>query len=111
MRFLPTIENMMVERAPFLNIYVEFESLDNIGAIIGRIKEQNSQILDVEIDHGRGEGSGNPSAAFFSAAAQASAALGCAGFRVRTGLRLHGRGVLRRGESELCCLGLTACGM
>lgn len=64
MRFLPTIENMMVERAPFLNIYVEFESLDNIGAIIGRIKEQNSQILDVEIDHGRGEGSGNPSAAF-----------------------------------------------
>lgn len=64
MRFLPTIENIMVERAPFLNIYVEFESLDNIGAIIGRIKEQNSQILDVEIDHGRGEGSGNPSAAF-----------------------------------------------
>lgn len=64
MRFLPTVENMMVERAPFLNIYVEFESLDNIGAIIGRIKEQNSQILDVEIDHGRGEGSGNPSAAF-----------------------------------------------
>ena len=60
MRFLPTIENMMVERAPFLNIYVEFESLDNIG----RIKEQNSQILDVEIDHGRGEGSGNPSAVF-----------------------------------------------
>ena len=50
MRFLPTIENMMVERAPFLNIYVEFESLDNIGAIIGRIKEQNSQILDVEIE-------------------------------------------------------------
>lgn len=64
MRFLPTIENMMVERAPFLNIYVEFESLDNIGAIIGRIKEQNSQILDVEIDHGRGEGSSNPSAVF-----------------------------------------------
>ena len=64
MRFLPTIENMMVERAPFLNIYVEFESLDNIGAIIGRIKEQNSQILDVEIDHGRGEGAGNPSAVF-----------------------------------------------
>ena len=64
MRFLPTVENMMVERAPFLNIYVEFESLDNIGAIIGRIKERNSQILDVEIDHGRGEGSGNPSAGF-----------------------------------------------
>lgn len=64
MRYLPTIENMMIERAPFLNIYVEFQSLDNIGSIIGRIKEQNSQILDVEIDHGRGEGSENPSAVF-----------------------------------------------
>lgn len=63
MRYLPIIENMMVERAPFLNIYVEFESLDDIGAIIGRIKEQDTQILDVEIDHGRG-GSDNPSATF-----------------------------------------------
>ena len=50
--------------ARFPSIYVEFDSLDNIGAIIGRIKERNSQILDVEIDHGRGEGSGNPSAVF-----------------------------------------------
>ena len=64
MRYLPSIENRMVERAPFLNIYVEFESLDNIGLIISRIKEKNSQILDVEIDPGRGEGSGNPSAVF-----------------------------------------------
>ena len=50
MRYLPSIENRMVERAPFLNIYVEFESLDNIGLIISRIKEKNSQILDVEIE-------------------------------------------------------------
>lgn len=64
MRYLPTIENMMVERVPFLNIYVEFDSLDDIGSIIGRIKEQNTQILDVEIDHGRGGMSGYPSAVF-----------------------------------------------
>ena len=64
MRYLPSIENMMVEHAPFLNIYVEFESLDDIGSIIGRIKEQNIQILDVEIDHGRDSGSGSPSATF-----------------------------------------------
>lgn len=64
MRYLPSIENLLIERAPFLNIYVEFESLDNIGSIIGRLKEQDTQILDVEIDHGRGEGSGNPSAVF-----------------------------------------------
>ena len=33
MRFLPFIENELVERARFINIYVEFHSLDNIGAI------------------------------------------------------------------------------
>lgn len=65
MRYLPSIESLLVERAPFLNIYVEFESLDNIGAILTRIKEHHIQILDVEIDHGRGEGSsGSPSAVF-----------------------------------------------
>ena len=64
MRYLPIVENMMVEHAPFLNIYVEFESLDHIGDVIGRIKEQNAQVLDVEVDHGRGPGSSNPSAVF-----------------------------------------------
>ena len=63
-RLLPPLESMMVERARNMNLYVEFSSLDDVGAIIGRIKERNSQILDVEIDHGRGEGSGNPSAVF-----------------------------------------------
>ena len=64
MRYLPIVENMMVEHAPFLNIYVEFESLDHIGDVIGRIREQNAQVLDVEVDHGRGSGSSNPSAVF-----------------------------------------------
>ena len=64
MRYLPIVENMMVEHAPFLNIYVEFESLDHIGDVIGRIKEQNAQVLDVKVDHGRGSGSSNPSAVF-----------------------------------------------
>ena len=64
MRYLPIVENMMVEHAPFLNIYVEFESLDHIGDVIGRIKEQNAQVLDVEVDHGRGPDSSNPSAVF-----------------------------------------------
>ena len=64
MRYLIIIEILMVARAPFQNIYVEFKSLDNVGDVISRIKEQNAQILDVEIDHGRKEGSRNPSAVF-----------------------------------------------
>ena len=63
-RLLPFVEDAIIESARNLNIYVEFESLDHIGDVIGRIKEQNAQVLDVEVDHGRGSGSSNPSAVF-----------------------------------------------
>ena len=36
----------------------------DIGCIIGHIKKQDVRILDVEIDHGRADGSGSPSAVF-----------------------------------------------
>lgn len=64
MRILPAAENLIIEQAPFLNIYVEFSSLDDIGCIIGHIKKQDVRILDVEIDHGRADGSDSPSAVF-----------------------------------------------
>ena len=64
MRILPAAENLIIEQAPFLNIYVEFSSLDDIGCIIRHIKKQDVRILDVEIDHGRADGSGSPSAVF-----------------------------------------------
>ena len=43
-RLLPPLENLMVERARNMNLYVEFSSLDDVGAIIGRIKSQGAQI-------------------------------------------------------------------
>jgi putative Mg2+ transporter-C (MgtC) family protein len=64
-RLLPMVENYMVENAKNMNIYVEFQSLDDVGAIINRIKSQDVQIYEVEIDHGRAEKSRNPSAVFF----------------------------------------------
>ena len=64
MRFLPIIENYLVERARFINIYVEFRSLDDIGAIISRIKSQGAHICDVDINRGRTERSINPNAVF-----------------------------------------------
>lgn len=63
-RVLPAVENYVVENARNMNIYVEFESLDDVGEILNRIKSQNVQIYDVEIDHGRREKSQNPSAVF-----------------------------------------------
>lgn len=95
MRYLPPIETMMVERAPFLNIYVEFESLDNIGRIISRIKEQNSQILDVEIDHGRGRAPAIP-ALYFPCGCPSTTPCGCTGRCGGAGVRIRRGRVLRR---------------
>lgn len=61
---LPHVENFIVENARNMNIYVEFESLDDVGEIISRIKAQDVQIYDVDIDHGRQEKFRNPSAVF-----------------------------------------------
>ncbi len=62
-RVLPYIENYIIENSRNINIYVEFESIDHIGGIIGQIKKQNVSILDVEIDRGGGD-KDHPSACF-----------------------------------------------
>lgn len=64
MRLLPHVEAIMLERARNMNLYVEFQSMDNIGEILDRIKEQAVQIYEVELDRGREEGTRNPSAIF-----------------------------------------------
>lgn len=64
MRYLPILENYLIERAQFITLYVVFQSLDNIGAIIAQIKAQNAQIYDVEVlKGGCGQGQ-NPSVVF-----------------------------------------------
>ena len=63
-KILPYIENVIMEKARNMNIYVEFQSLENVGAIIGRIKSQGAQIYEVDIDRGREEKFRNPSAVF-----------------------------------------------
>lgn len=63
-RLLPSIENWIVENAQDMNIYVEFQTLDDVGEIINRIKAYDVKIYDVELDHGRTEKLRNPSAVF-----------------------------------------------
>ena len=61
-RWLPDMESYIVENARNMNIYVEFESMDDIGEILGRVKAQDVQIYSVEIDRGREDRSSHPSA-------------------------------------------------
>ena len=63
-RLLPYVENSIIENARNMNIYVEFQSLDDVGAIINRIKSQGAQIYEVDIERGREENLLRPSAVF-----------------------------------------------
>ena len=63
-RLLPFSEDAIIERARNMNIYVEFQTLDDLGNIIGCIKSQGAQIYEIDLDRGREERSKNPSAVF-----------------------------------------------
>ena len=64
MRLLPAIEVAIVENARNMNIYVEFQSLDDVGPIINRIKSLDVQIYEVDIDRGKEDKLRHPSAVF-----------------------------------------------
>lgn len=64
MRFLPILENFVIENARNMNLYVEFSSLDDVGGIINCIKAQDAQIYEVELNHGRQEHAEKPGAVF-----------------------------------------------
>lgn len=51
-RVLPYIENAIVENARNINLYIEFDSVDNISQILGCIKAMGAHIYEVEIDRG-----------------------------------------------------------
>lgn len=61
---LPQIDTIIVSRARNMNVYVEFTSLDDVGAIIGKIKEQGAQIYEVDIIRETTGASLHPAAVF-----------------------------------------------
>lgn len=63
-RFFPIIDNYILEKSKILNIFVEFESLDNVGIIINCIKSQGAQIYDIDLDRGKSKHGIKPSIVF-----------------------------------------------
>ena len=61
-RILPHLENSIVENAKNINLYVEFESLDDIGPIITQIKSVGATVYEVELERTRESGRLYPSA-------------------------------------------------
>ena len=51
-RVFPFIESLIVENAKNINLYIEFDSMDDVSQIISCIKSMNAQIYEVELDRG-----------------------------------------------------------
>ena len=60
-RIFPMVEAFVREKSRNMLIYIEFDSLNNVGAILGNIKDKQIRILDVEIEHEQGKKRRNPS--------------------------------------------------
>lgn len=61
-KFLPEIEDAIIERARNMNIYVEFTSMNALGEVIACFKSLNVHIYEVDIH--RGSNGLNPGAVF-----------------------------------------------
>ncbi len=49
MYWLPSLETAFQERSRQMNLYVEFDSMDAVKIILHKLKQQNAQLLNVDI--------------------------------------------------------------
>ena len=50
MKLLPLIENAVIAKAKNMNIYIEMDSIENLGNVVNRMKAEGLSLYDVEID-------------------------------------------------------------
>lgn len=63
-KLLPVVEGYIVENSGCMSLHIEFQSLDDLGKIITKIKEQDVIICDMVINRGREEKSTFPNVVF-----------------------------------------------
>ena len=59
---LPFIEKAVLPRSKNMNIYLEMDSIQNIGGVVNRIKSEGIALYDVEINRNKNDGEKNLSA-------------------------------------------------
>lgn len=62
---LRPLENNIMDHARNMNLYLEFSSMEDLGLIIGRIKECGALIYDIDLSHGEERYGQKPSAVFY----------------------------------------------
>ena len=64
MRLLTPIETHLIEKSRNMNLYIEFESMEDVRTIAGRLREHGVHIYDIDLERGKKEEERNPSAVF-----------------------------------------------
>ena len=63
-RILNPFESYMVEKSGNMNLYIEFESVDDVRSIASKMRELGIHIFDIDIDKGKTDEYRYPSAVF-----------------------------------------------
>lgn len=63
-KLLPIFEAYVIENSTCMSLHIEFRSLDDLGKIVSKIKEQDVIIYDMMINRGREEKSTFPTVVF-----------------------------------------------
>ena len=63
-RILNPIETHLIEKSRYMNLYIEFESMDDVRAVATRLREYGIHIYDIDLDHGKQEEFRYPNAVF-----------------------------------------------
>lgn len=65
-RFLENFESHLIRQGTNINVYLEFEHIENLKSIVQRLKQKNIRIYQVELDRSHGESDmGNMKAVLF----------------------------------------------
>ena len=64
MRLLTPLETSLIERSRNMNLYMEFESLDDVRTIAACLRKNGIHIYDIDLEHGKKEEYQYPSAIF-----------------------------------------------
>ncbi len=56
-RFFPSVENFLLSNSRNLNLYIEFDSVQDMTSIIARVKDRSIEVYDIELEQEKKSGS------------------------------------------------------
>jgi len=62
--YMRNVEAFFIENARNMNIYVEFQSMDDVKGVIDCLKSNRAQIYEIELEHGNAKTMKNPNGIF-----------------------------------------------